>query len=189
MMNINHTALLVIDVQEIMFYGEHPVYRGEEVFMKIKALIDQAKQANIPVIYIQHTGSDDSLMGRGKPLWQIKSSIQPEPGEPVFLKYTPDAFHETGLRDKLNSLEINQLIITGMQTEICVDTTCRSAFALGYQITLVSDAHTTFDTEILPAEKIIIHHNQIIQSWFGEVKSSGEIKLFLEENKKTISSE
>ena len=60
-------------------------------------------------------------------------------------KTASDSFYRTSLEDELRRLGTTQLIVTGMQTEFCVDTTCRRALSLGFDVTLVSDAHTTKD--------------------------------------------
>ena len=62
-------------------------------------------------------------------------------------KWTPDSFHETSLHDELKNKGIQNLILTGNQTEMCVDTTCRRAFSLGYDVTVVKDAHGTWDSD------------------------------------------
>ncbi|HEX3047657.1 MAG TPA: isochorismatase family protein, partial [Bacillota bacterium] len=60
-------------------------------------------------------------------------------------------------------------------TEFCVDTTCRRAFSLGYETTLVQDAHSTFHSKVLTAPQIIAHHNNVLGGWFVTLKSTGEI--------------
>ncbi|HTO61462.1 MAG TPA: isochorismatase family protein, partial [Bradyrhizobium sp.] len=67
------------------------------------------------------------------------------------------------------------LIITGMQTEYCVDTACRAAAALGYKVSLVEDAHTTFDSKALPAERIVAHHNATLRGAFVELVTSDKV--------------
>ena len=82
-------------------------------------------------------------------------------GERVIGKMASDSFHETPLLDELRRLGVTHLVVTGMQTEFCVDTTCRRAISLGLDVTLVSDAHTTIDAEF-PAELIIRYHNSVL---------------------------
>jgi nicotinamidase-related amidase len=67
----------------------------------------------------------------------------------------------TPLLDELRRLEVTHVVVTGMQTELCVDTTCRRAITLGLEVTLVSDAHTTVDAT-LPAESIVAYHNAVL---------------------------
>jgi nicotinamidase-related amidase len=58
------------------------------------------------------------------------------------------------------------LVVAGIQTEYCVDTTCRRAYSLGYDVTLVQDGHSTWDTPDLCAPQIIAHHNRTLGGWF-----------------------
>jgi len=89
----------------------------------------------------------------------------------------PDAFQATNLQRELESKGIKRLIVTGVQTEYCVDTTCRRAYSLGYDVTLVKDAHSTWDTDHLSAPQIIAHHNHVLGGWFAELKEANEIDL------------
>jgi nicotinamidase-related amidase len=80
-------------------------------------------------------------------------------------KATPDSFHETRLQAELEARGIVKLVIAGIQTECCVDTTCRRAASLGYQTTLVRDAHSTWDSRTLSAAQIIAHHNALLDGF------------------------
>lgn len=59
---------------------------------------------------------------------------------------------------------------------MCIDTTCRRAFSLGYKVTLVSDAHSTWNSQVITAQQIINHHNSVLR-WFADVYSSRDIKF------------
>jgi nicotinamidase-related amidase len=95
----------------------------------------------------------------------------------IVQKQHPDAFQETTLQDELTRLRISQLILTGMQTDYCVDTTCRRAYSLGYAVTLVQDAHSTFDTPALPAAQIIEHHNGVLGNWFAQLQPASGVEF------------
>jgi nicotinamidase-related amidase len=171
---MSKTALVIIDVQDAMFsYDKIYPFHGNQVLCKIKLLLDKARESGIPVVYVQHTSTDE--YEKGTPTWQICSEIQPMEGEPIVEKPTWDSFHKTDLQDILHQLGITKLIIAGMQTEFCVDTTCRRAFSMGYETTLVEDAHTTFDNEILTADLIIRHHNRVLGNRFVQLKTTEEI--------------
>ena len=71
---------------------------------------------------------------------------------------------------------IDRVIISGMQTEYCVDTTTRRACSEGYKVTLVSDAHSTFNTEVLHAEDIVKHHNVVFGA-FADVIPLKDLKV------------
>lgn len=169
------TALVIIDVQVELF--NEPVYKGEQLLDNISSLIEKARLSNIPIIYIQHTEEEDGPMSKGSEGWNIHPRIAPTKGDTIVLKYTPDSFHETNLQEILNSMGVKNLVIAGLQTEYCVDTTCRSAFRLGYNTVLVQDAHSTYDTDMLAASQIIRHHNTVLSDWFVELKNTNEINF------------
>ncbi len=171
----NDTALLVIDVQNGMFAEDHPVYQGEQLLATISDLVAKARATQVPVIYVQHNGGPGHPLEPGSAGFPIHSAIAPAAGEPVIGKATPDAFHETTLQAELAARGIVKLVVAGIQTEICVDTTCRRASSLGYQTTLVRDAHSTWDSRTLSAAQIIAHHNATLDGWFVTSKPASEI--------------
>jgi nicotinamidase-related amidase len=173
---MSETALLIIDVQSGMFRPNAPVYEGEELLANLHMLIDSARVAEVPVVYIQHNGGPAHPLAIGTADWEIHPAIEPHPHDIVVQKHTPDSFHETDLHIKLAARGIRRLVICGIQTDVCVDTTCRRAFSLGYDVTLAADAHSTWaNAELgLHAEQIIGHHNSILR-WFAEVTPASEI--------------
>ncbi|MBO0790318.1 MAG: cysteine hydrolase [Ktedonobacteraceae bacterium] len=170
------TALLVIDVQAGMFAEADPVYQGEELLERINTLLAGARQANAPVIYVQH-GSKRA----GHPLeigtsgWHIHPAIAPHEGDIVVQKAMPDAFYKTTLEQELRARGIKKLVITGIQSDFCVDTTTRRACSLDYDVTLVQDAHSTWDLKGLSAAQIIAHHNAVLGDWFATLKTTSEV--------------
>jgi nicotinamidase-related amidase len=171
----NDTALLVIDVQNGMFAADDPVYQGAGLLETIGELLAKARAAQVPVIYIQHNGGPGDSLEPGSAGWPIHPAIAPAVGEPVIQKATPDSFHETRLQAELEARGIVKLTIAGIQTECCIDTTCRRAASLGYQTTLVRDAHSTWDSRTLSAAQIIAHHNDALNGWFVTPKPASEI--------------
>jgi nicotinamidase-related amidase len=175
------SALVIIDVQ-VGLVRLMPPELQERVLSKITVLLRQARSSATPVLFIQHDG------GKGHPLeaesadWAIHPAILPRTGEPVIRKKASDSFHETRLAEELRAREINHLIITGAMTEYCVDTTCRRAVTVGYDVTLVADAHLTRDTTVLTAAQIIAHHNLVLDGFAAgahsiTVKPAAEIDL------------
>jgi len=167
-------ALLVIDMQ-LGNFGTNPVQKANELLTKTKSLIQKARTSNVPVIYVQNNGRKGDPDECGSEGWKIHPSIAPIQGEVLIQKKTPDAFHETNLNEELKSRQIAHLIVAGLQTEYCIDTTCRRAFSLGYDVTLVRDAHNTWDTQLLTAAQIIEHHNSVLSGFFVTLKSENEI--------------
>jgi nicotinamidase-related amidase len=176
-MNEN-TALLIIDVQLGMFDESYPIYEGSALVDNVNSLVNQARVHNIPIIFIQHNGvEDEDPLKSGSSGWSIHPAIKTTKQDKVIQKYHPDSFQETNLKNELDLMGINQLIIAGLQTEFCVDTTCRRAYSLGYNVTLVQDVHSTFDTEVLKAPQIIAHHNQVLNSGFVTLKTVSEVQF------------
>lgn len=175
------TALLVVDVQKAVVDWSQAETGGEAVLARIKELLARARVSETPVIYIQHDGYDESSpLYAGTEGWQIHPSIAPVAGEKVIRKRASDSFYSTTLKEHLDALGIKHLIITGCRTQYCVDTTCRSAVSLGYDVTLAKDAHTTMATDNLTAAQIIAHHNETLDEFGNDehlvfVKSAGEI--------------
>ncbi|MEZ4672442.1 MAG: cysteine hydrolase family protein [Anaerolineae bacterium] len=171
----DQTALLIIDVQQGMI-DEKP-YRPDELIAHLQTVIEKAHAADVPVIYVKHAARDpqDSLHPDNAG-HAIVAAIAPQPGELVVTKHNPDSFQDTVLQQELEARGIKKLIIAGMQSEMCVDTTTRAAFSRGYDVTLVSDAHSTFDNGILSAPDIIKHHNRTLRD-FADTKSSDEVQF------------
>jgi nicotinamidase-related amidase len=172
---MSNTALLVIDVQMFGFGQDSSVYAGESLLAKVSDLIARARAVGVPVVYVQHCGAAGEIGEPGAPAWEIHPAIAPAGGESVVQKRHPDAFQETTLQAKLESRSIKHLVVAGMQTEYCVDTTCRRAYSLGYDVVLAKDAHSTWDTEHLAAPQIIAHHNATLGGWFVTLKAARDI--------------
>ncbi|MFQ5758223.1 MAG: cysteine hydrolase family protein [Candidatus Bathyarchaeia archaeon] len=171
------TALLIIDMQVGNFSGPDPIYRGNELLERVKSLIIKARSAQTPILYVQNNGGSGDPDEYGTPGWEIHPSVAPVEENVVVQKQTPDAFHETNLHHELGSRGIKKLVIAGLQTEYCIDTTCRRAFSLGYDVILVKDAHSTWDSMRFTAQQIIEHHNQVLGGWFATLKKEREIEF------------
>lgn len=169
------TALIVMDMQVGNFDPSFPISRGTELLAAVAELIEQARRANAPVIFIQNDGLEGGIDAPDTPGWEIHPAVFPAADEPVLRKKTPDAFHETGLSDELNELDIHRLVICGLQTEFCVDTTVRRGYILGYEMILAGDAHSTWDSSDLTAAQIIRHHNGVLGSLFAQCMPAGEV--------------
>jgi nicotinamidase-related amidase len=156
------TALLIIDVQLGMFEENTPVHNATELLTKLAALITRARAEQVPVIYVQHNGPEGDSIAPNTTGWPIHPAIAPAEGELIVHKWHPDSFQDTPLQEELEKRGIKQLVIAGIQTEFCVDTTCRRAYSLGYDVTLVKDAHSTWYTDQLHTAQIIAHHNQVL---------------------------
>jgi nicotinamidase-related amidase len=151
------TALLVIDVQNGIVEG---AYRREEVIQNIEAAVAKARSAHIPVIWVQH--SDEELL-IDSPEWQLVSELIPLNSEPMVRKTFRSSFEATNLEEILSSLEVGHLIVCGAQTNNCIRHTSHDALAKGYNVTLITDAHTTTGYEwgghIVSAQAVVEEQN------------------------------
>lgn len=170
-----NTALLLVDVQKDMFREANPVAKGPQLLETLRSLIARARKAGAPVIYVQHSGSRPGFLEEGTPGWRIHAEIAPETGDLIIHKKSPCSFRGTNLGAELESRGITKVVITGIQSEMCVDTTTRSAFNLGYEAVLVEDGHSTFNTPDLSAEAISRHHNRVLGRQFARVLKSYEV--------------
>jgi len=132
------------------------------VLETIAQLVDRARRSQTPVLYVQHDGGPGHPLEVGSDGWQIHSSVAPTDADPIVHKRWSDAFAGTTLERELASRDVGHLLVTGAQTEYCVDATVRRAASLGYDVTLVADAHTTSASRLLSREQIIAHHNRTL---------------------------
>ncbi|MGN7385790.1 isochorismatase family protein [Sporosarcina sp. SAFN-015] len=115
-------------------------------------------------------------MEYGSEGWEIHAEIEPHLNDVIIQKATPDSFLNTTLEEELYKKGIKNIYISGIQTEACVDTTCRRAFSMGYKVTLLSDAHSTWNSSEISAQQIINHHNGVLR-WFADVYPSEEVEF------------
>ena len=169
-------ALVIIDMQKFMFREEAPVFQSDELIERVQSLLSEARGSGTPVIYVQHNAGDGTPLEYGTKHWEIDDRIEPKGKDIVIHKTTPDSFYQTALEVTLEQLDVDHLVLAGIQSEVCVDTTTRSAFGKGYEVTLVKDAHSTFDMNLLRADQIIAHHNKVLR-WFADVKEAEEISF------------
>jgi nicotinamidase-related amidase len=171
-----NTALLIVDVQNALV-DEKP-FNIEKVLGNIKKLLDTCRENRIEIIYIQHDGEKEDNLEPFSDGWDINKSIYPKPEEKIIRKTYNSAFKNTVLEDYLNSKSIKTLILVGMQTEYCIDTTCRVAFDKGYKLVMPEETNTTFDNGTLSAGEIYRYHNfNIFKDRFAEVRSLDQIKI------------
>jgi nicotinamidase-related amidase len=151
------TALLVIDVQNALCSGRYAVFESQRVIERVNEVSTKARAAGAPVVLIQHESRNGPL-DHGSEGWRLADGLGVEETDIRLGKTATDSFHHTELHSILQRLGIDHLVICGLQSEFCVDTTTRRALGLGYRVTLVSDAHSTLDNGILTAAQISAHH-------------------------------
>lgn len=153
-------ALLIIDVQNDYFEGGAcELYKPREAEDCIIELISESRWLGRPVIYIQHINPPtDSFLLEDTPGAEISDRIKPLPEDIVIMKQYPNSFLETELNDCLRSLGVEKLIVCGMMTHMCIDTTVRAAMDQGYSVAVAAKGCATKDLELngetIPAETV-----------------------------------
>jgi nicotinamidase-related amidase len=164
------SALVIIDVQ-VGLVRLMPLELQDRVLSNIAVLLSKARSSGMPVFFIQHDGPKGHPIEAETAAWAIHPSVPPLSGEPVIRKKASDSFFETRLAEELQTRMISHLVIAGGMTEYCIDTTCRRSVTLGYDVTLVADAHLTRDNPVLTASQIIEHHNLLLDGFAAGIHS------------------
>lgn len=160
MLKAQNTALLIIDIQEFYFPGGKMQLENPEVAgMNAGLILDQFRKNGLPVYHIKHNF---------EPGGEIHHYVRPSQNEKVISKDNVNAFLDTELLKCLRADSINQVVICGMQTHMCVEAAVRAAHDFGFSCILVSDACATralqFEEHIIPAKNV---HYSTIQSLQG----------------------
>jgi nicotinamidase-related amidase len=157
------TAVLVIDVQQGLCEGDGAAFDCVGTIERINQVTAKARLAGAPVIFIQHE-STDGYLEFNSAAWQLAKGLTVGASDQRVRKTTPDAFLRTQLHSLLLSYNITELVMCGMHTEFCVDTTTRRALSLGFPVVLISDAHTSAGNEAISAAQVIAHHNATLKN-------------------------
>ncbi|MES2103984.1 MAG: cysteine hydrolase family protein [Pseudomonadota bacterium] len=167
------SALIVIDVQRGLFDAEPRPADADAVIARINSLAARARAADVPVIFVQHETAAGELQ-HGTPGWDLEQQLLVEAVDHRIRKTTPDSFLRTELGELLLSMDVEKVVLCGYATEFCVDTTTRRSAALGYEVVIAADAHTTHDKVHATAGQIRIHHNATLPDIgsFGPVISA-----------------
>jgi len=150
------TALMVIDVQKGVIADTN---QPDDVVGNISTLVDQARAEGVPVVWVQHS---DEHLPQGSDAWDYVPELARGESEPLVHKSFGDSFEGTDLEEVLAKAGVGRLVVTGAQSDACIRCTIHGAFARGYDVTLVADAHTTEDLSAYgapPPDQVIAHTN------------------------------
>ncbi|KRG10809.1 cysteine hydrolase family protein [Staphylococcus sp. NAM3COL9] len=139
-----NTALIVIDIQEDYFpNGKFPLSNPENAANNAQKVLEYFRSNHSEnIFHIQHIAPDDSF-GFFEPNTEgieIYEAVKPKNNETVINKQLPNSFINTDLQEKLQEKNIDNVVVVGMMTQMCVDATVRAAADLGYKVTLIEDA-------------------------------------------------
>ena len=152
-LNAKASALLVVDMQRFFLDAESPTFTcgGMAIIPTVKRLIDAFRRANRPVIFTRHVHHpndlDSGIMGwwwegkciEGSPESEIHPELAPMPGEKVIFKHRYSAFYNTDLETVLRCLKIEDIVISGIMTNMCCESTARDAYHRDYRVFLPAD--------------------------------------------------
>lgn len=162
-------ALLCIDLQKEYFEKDRPfcVDMGSKVLKNVVLLLKAARKNRIPVIHIKHISNDlsDTTFNAGSSFIEFMPEVAPQKNEHVLTKSLPGAFSKTNLDSILKSLKVSNVIICGLTSFLCCDTTSREAYARGYNVRFIKDATAALDIFNIPAKEV---HKIVcaIQKWY-----------------------
>ena len=148
------TALLVIDVQVNMFDPSHAVASADGLLARVRSLVERARATGAPVVFVRNCGGAGDPDVKGTPGWELHPVLQPAGGELVLDKTTCDTFASTPLGQELDALGVDRVVIAGLQSDYCIRETTLGAIARGLEVTLVADAHSTYDSSTRTAAEI-----------------------------------
>jgi nicotinamidase-related amidase len=153
-------VMLVVDMQVGLLQGS-PKYDLAGVVERINRLAASLRDRSGKVVFIQHCDDSDPDFALHSPGWRLLPELLRDSSDIVVRKHLNDPFAGTDLQTRLKGLAPNRLLVTGWATDLCVDSTVRSAVAHGHHVVAVADAHTLSDRPHLDAASVIRHHHWI----------------------------
>jgi len=176
------TALIVVDVQNDYFPGgKMELHNINQVSSVISDVIKNFRDSNLPVIHVQHIflNDDAPFFVANTNGVEIHPSAKPQHNETLIIKHTPNSFNKTNLDETLKGLGIEEVVVIGAMTHICIDSTVRAASDLGYQVKVISDATATRDLSIdgvtVPAPMVQAAYLAGVNGVFAEVLSLSQL--------------
>lgn len=152
--------LLVLDAQ--IWLTNKDLYCYEKFKSGTKLLIETARKNNIEVIYMQHDNGADSGFSEGDDDFEINKEFYPRENEKRFIKTVSSAFCGTGLREYIEDINEDTIIIVGLLTNFCMDATVKSAFEMGLNVIVPEGTNTTFDNPYMDKETTYKYYNEFI---------------------------
>lgn len=140
---LGRSALIVIDAQNTYTTGVMRLDGVEAALAETRALLDRARALGRPVIHIAHDAGPGSLYDVAGETGRIVDLVAPRPEEPVIVKAYPSSFERTDLAERLRALGVEDLVLAGFMTHMCVNSTARAAFNQGFRPTVVAAATAT----------------------------------------------
>ena len=140
---LKDSALIMVDCQNTYRHGIMQLTNVEAAILEAQKLLNMARDLNIPIIHIQHDAGVGSPYDVTAEIGQISAEVAPKNGENVITKNYPNAFISTPLEAQLKALGVENVVLAGFMTHMCINSTARGAFNLGFKPTVVASACAT----------------------------------------------
>jgi nicotinamidase-related amidase len=176
-------ALILIDIQNDYFPGGRcELYQPEQAAERARRVLEYFRTAGLPIFHVQHisTRENASFFLPDTDGAKIHPLVFPKEGEPVLVKHAPNAFLHTALERELRERQVGQVVVCGMMSHMCIDSTVRAAADLGFSVLLLEDACTTRDLmwgdDRIPAQTV---HRAIMAALSGTFARVGNAREWL----------
>jgi nicotinamidase-related amidase len=168
-------ALLLVDIQDSFLVGNRWSKRGNLAFEKnVARLLDAWRAAGLPVFFILHNDPDPGFRP-GDPEVRLMSFLTRRDDEPLLTKNTRNSFTSTDLERRLRAQGIDHLVVTGISTEQCCETTTRVAADLGFRVDFVTDATQTFPIDELSTAAIFERTEAVLRNRFADIRTTEDL--------------
>ena len=145
-MEVMGFGLMLVDVQRNMLEGETAIDGAAAFRERMSGLLESARAASVPIVHVKNDGPAGEPDEPGTPGWELV--FAPLPGEPVVRKDVGDTFESNpALADVLHAMGVTTLVVAGLQSEACVQSTARGALQRGFDVVVPADGHATYDAE------------------------------------------
>jgi nicotinamidase-related amidase len=145
-------------MQDAWLNGGTPRFDRQGTIDRINGAAQHIRSEGGRVIFIRHCNAEAVF---GSAAWQLDGKLGITESDSIIDKRACDSFIGTELLQLLQASFTTTILVSGLATELCVDTTIRAAVSLGFDVVALADAHTTGDRPHLSAERIIEHHNWV----------------------------
>jgi len=183
------TGLILVDIQNEYFPGGRMELAGiDQAAAGAKQILGLFRDQGWPLFHVQHlsTQADAPLFTPNTPYVELHNSVKPVTGERVIPKHFPNSFKETLLLQELRAKGVDQVVIVGAMSHMCIDATTRAAYDLGLRCTLIHDACATRDLEFggqrVPADQVHASFMAALGWWYAELKSAADFVLASKES-------
>lgn len=159
----HRAVLLIVDVQVGVMKA---AWEAPRVIANVARVVERARAEQVPVVWVQHENHE---LPNGSDAWQWVPELQPAPGERLVAKHFNSAFEQTSLDDDLKALRATHVVLAGAASNWCIRATAYAALDRGFDLTLVSDAHTTESMDLDNGRRIeasqVVDELNIAMTW------------------------